>query len=47
MLKLNDKYLLDITQDFGADNPMEWGNLGTFLIIVAMVSMVLTMIKMD
>lgn len=31
MLKLNDKYLLDITQDFGADNPVEWENLGTFL----------------
>lgn len=31
MLKLNDKYLLDITQDNFAENPMEWGNLGTFL----------------
>lgn len=31
MLKLNDKYLLDIKQDFGAENPLEWENLGTFL----------------
>lgn len=31
MLKLNDKYLLDITQDFGANNPLGWENLETFL----------------